>query len=793
MFFSAAKSTIQPVIYLLAAFSIVCFSCTTIKNYPANKPFVYQTNINLPDNFSIDEKKQLTDGLEQQLHDSIKVRSVRKLIGIKNGLPRMFYTEIVNPPVYDSTYADKSLGFMSSYLNSLGYYRDSLHYTATIDTTGDKYRTTVDFNVVTAKLFKLDSISYNLLIDTLDQTVNSPSRDTLQELTNNSLKQSFIKKSDPFSIPTLSQEINRLSDIYRDNGYLKFSSDEMLVLWDTVGIALIRPTLDPIEQAQQLERLRQRRLNPTADVEFRLRTNPDTSRLTRYYVGNVRVFPDLTSDTALYYPTIDTVRGYEFISYAGLFKPSKLTSSIYLKRGDLYKQSNYLKTQNKFSALNAWRLATITPYPRIGQDTVDFDIKLTPAKKYQFSANLEGSRNQTPLVPTGNLLGVGINLGLQNRNFARAANFANTNLRYGIELGSSTGQGTIQSQQYSLSHSIQYPRRIPKNFFLFRGRQENVKTIVGLNLSYTDRYNYYTVQSVSGSFGYEKSWGNKLIGIRFPNMEYNFLKRGNYLDTLIQNNASYKYIFNDGLILSSLVNLNWAGGGKNVTNLKTFSLEVSGLGPTNLFRSSFLDSNLYRFVKFEAEFRQTHKIRRSAFAWRTFMGLGWELPSNNNRNNKFLPFFREYFAGGPNSMRAWAVRRLGPGSALKSFSATKAPDRFGDMRLEANAEYRFYLTNISGVILNGALFTDVGNVWFLRKNDDFPGGEFRFDKLWKDIAIGTGTGLRIDFGFLKVRFEYAYKVKDPTPDAGHPEQQNKWFYNWKLNNGQFQLGIDYPF
>jgi hypothetical protein len=65
--------------------------------------------------------------------------------------------------------------------------------------------------------------------------------------------------------------------------------------------------------------------------------------------------------------------------------------------------------------------------------------------------------------------------------------------------------------------------------------------------------------------------------------------------------------------------------------------------------------------------------------------------------------------------------------------------------------------------------------------------------LWQDIAIGTGTGLRIDFGFLKVRFEYAYKVKDPTPDVTHPEQQNKWFYNWKLNNGQFQLGIDYPF
>ena len=144
-------------------------------------------------------------------------------------------------------------------------------------------------------------------------------------------------------------------------------------------------------------------------------------------------------------------------------------------------------------------------------------------------------------------------------------------------------------------------------------------------------------------------------------------------------------------------------------------------------------------------------------------------------------------------MRAWGVRRLGPGSSLKSFLPTDAPDRFGDVRLEANAEYRFYLTNIRGVLLNSAVYTDIGNVWFLRKNEDFPDGEFRFDKLAKDIAIGLGTGLRIDFSFLKLRFDYAYKVKNPTPDAGNPDSQNKWFYDWKWNNGQFQLGIDYPF
>jgi outer membrane protein assembly factor BamA len=136
---------------------------------------------------------------------------------------------------------------------------------------------------------------------------------------------------------------------------------------------------------------------------------------------------------------------------------------------------------------------------------------------------------------------------------------------------------------------------------------------------------------------------------------------------------------------------------------------------------------------------------------------------------------------------------LGPGSAIRSFERTDAPDRFGDVRLEANAEYRIFLANYKGIGVNTALFTDVGNVWFLRENKDFPEGNFpnSFGKLWKDLGIGVGTGLRLDFGFLKVRIDYAYKVKDPTPATA--AAQNRWFYDWGLLNGQVQLGIDYPF
>jgi outer membrane protein assembly factor BamA len=434
---------------------------------------------------------------------------------------------------------------------------------------------------------------------------------------------------------------------------------------------------------------------------------------------------------------------------------------------------------------------TVNQVPRTNSDTVDIDLRLTPAPKFAFTANLEASKNQGNVLLQGesNLIGLGLRLGLVNRNFVKAANQATTNLRYGIELNAGTGEGFVQTQQFILSNTIQFPRGVPKELIPPKSR-ENTRTFLALNAGYTDRIDYYNISTLNASWGYEFNWRNKIFSFRFPNIEYNLLTRRTLLDLLIAHNASYKYIFNDGLILSNIFNYKIAGGKNKVSKLTNLSLETSGL-LAGLIKTPFLDSNLYRFVRVDVEHTQTYKIRRTALAWRIFGGVGYEVPSAHNRYSFYLPFYREFYAGGPNSMRAWGIRKLGPGSAIRSFAKDTAPDRFGDMRFELNGEYRFYMTKLFGFNVEGALFTDIGNVWFLRSNPDFPGGEFLFSKLWKDIAIGAGTGMRIDFGFLKARFDYAYKAKDPSPD--NPVAQNKWFYNWNVLTGQFQLGIDYPF
>ena len=798
------RKTILPLwcpLFFLLSLCTGCFT-VTVKNYPVNKPFVHQTNIAVSGDFNPDERKELEAQLAQQLHDSVRVRAVSKAIGWDNAIlgiiPRFFYSVQDNPTAFDSIYASQSVQFMRTLLNTQGYNRDSISFTTKIaeKNGGRQLRTTINFNVFPGVVTRLDSIGYRLNADTSGISERQKQNlDSIQAITLNVLPQATIKKGDPFSKYKIATERDRLADVYRNNGYLRFSEEELLIIWDTVGVELLRPSIDPFEQAALLQRLAQRRVSPVADIEFRLRHNPDSSHITRYYVGNVNIYPDYgkTADTADRYQYSDTLQGYVIRYNQPLFKAKIFPDYVFLSPGNLYRQSDYLKTQNKFNSISAWRMVAIDQAPRAGQDTADFNIRLTPARKYVFNTNFEVSRNQGNIsIAQGNLIGLGLTFGVQNRNFARGANLSITNFRFGTELNA-TLRDLIQTRQITLSHTIQIPRLVPHFMRRYNRAKENtVTSVFALNGGLTQRRNYFDLTSLNTSWGYQFGWRNKILSFRLPNIEYNYLVKRDSLIALINRFASYEYIFNTGLIISALANYSIAGTRTNVTSLFSISPELSGL--PGLFKTQVFNTNLYRFIKIDAEYRHNRKLYRNAFAWRLFGGVGYSMPSSRSDNaNRYLPFFRQYIAGGPNSMRAWAVRRLGPGSALRSFDRADAPDRFGDIRIEGNAEYRIFLTSYKGIGINTALYTDVGNVWFWRANPDFIDGEFpnSFAKFWKDLAIGVGTGLRLDFGFLKVRVDYAYKAKDPTPE--NAAGQNRWFYNWKPFGGQIQLGIDYPF
>lgn len=760
--------------FLIALICMFVFgSCAVIvRDYPRNTPFVYKTNINIKGNISSDTVALLVPRLKGQLDDSMRARSVSKVL----------WSVMKKPPVYKSDNAEKSVTYMKALLRSMGYTRDSISYDTVVTRNGDQYKTTVNFNVNPGIVILIDSFAYNF------------KNAELQRIALENQDDALVKEGDPFAKATISSEFDRLVELYRTKGFLKFGREEMIGLWDTLNLAILNPSMDPFEQILLLDSIKRSRNEPKANLEIRLRPNYDSSKMVKFYVGNIYVYPEFHPDTTGYTKKESLLKGgIKVIYYEKLYRPKIFPENIYFRKGDVYNQKLYLKTINRFNTLGSWRLVNIEPVPRKFQDTADYIIKLTPAKKYSFTANIEGSRNQSAV--SGNLFGIALNLGLQNRNFARGANLASTNLRYGIEAGDSSLR---QTEQFAFSHNISFPRLMPPFKFIPDRFRETGRTILAFNAANTERAALFNLTTVNASWGYELQAPPTLFFLRFPNIEYSYLVPRQKLLDLFASNPSLKNIFTDGLIASII-------GGFTLTDHRKddweqvfrMNSELSGL-ITGLVKSKFLDTNLYQFIKADAEIIRKYNFRRNALVTRIFLGIGWEFEHTANpskRNN--LPFFKEYFAGGPNSMRAWGLRKLGPGSALKAFKGTgSTPERYGDLQIETNLEYRFPLTSMGALKVNGAVFTDIGNIWFLKNAAGDPEEVFSLSRFFKDLGVGIGTGLRLDFGFFVVRMDYSYKAKDPSPSKINPDHsayQNKWFAYPLLKGDQFQIGLSYPF
>ncbi|GAA4331664.1 BamA/TamA family outer membrane protein [Flaviaesturariibacter amylovorans] len=784
---TAASSLYRVKISFLVAAALLFFaSCTTVRDYRANTPFVYKTNIHVQ-GLDRDTSKELASRLAEQLHDSIAVRSVTKLF---------FFNIIRNPARFDTLNVARSITFMNGLMSALGYFRDTITYRTDTVQKGDQQRVLLDFFVQPNKRFLIDSITIALNDTLINNPRQAAALDTLQAITLEPANQraALLRKGAPFAKGLLSSELDRLVNVYRNRGFLRFSREDMLIVWDTVGLALLRPTVDPLEQAQLLEALQRRRENPVADVELRLRPIADSSHLTRYYVGNVTVYPDLTVENSkLPLPPARPFRDVLLRPYdSTLFLPKVITENVYLRRGTLYDQRVQQRTANRFNSLSAWRMATVDAVPRAGTDTVDFVIRLTPARKYIYDFNIEGSQNLGGLFVGSNL--VGLNFNLQNRNFARRAIQATYSLGVATELNATV----TQTVQVSGAYSLLFPRLVwfdgwkAPLLLLKSPFRSTLRSSLGANARYIHRFDYLDLTAVNASWGYD---GNRTSGERSTiastrfNAEFVKVNRMRILKELIETNRSYEFIFNDGLILSTIVSNSFTRVREKSSRVLRAAIELSGLA-AGAISSKFLDSTLKRFVKVDVSWAKNIATGpKSTLAFRFLGGVG--ISTGENKYRRHMPFYRAYFGGGANSMRAWGLRKLGPGSSVQSFARNAFPERFGDMQLESNVEYRFRLFEVGGVFINSALFVDAGNIWFLRKNDAYPGGEFRPDKLWNDLAIGVGTGLRADFSFIKFRLDYAFKAKDPSPE--NPAAQNKFFYGWKPLGGTLQLGVDYPF
>lgn len=762
-------------------------SCTITNNAQKDKPFVYKTTIDI--NGNVKDKPQLLERLQNQLDDSLKLRVITYL-GVVRALKK--------PPAFDSVNIGRSRIFMTGLLHSLGYFNPVITDTFHIDTVRSKYpyRAHITFKVTPGKVLRLDSIGY---------AFRDPE---LQRMALRQVDKSVLKKTEPYSLQKVSDELDRLVTVFRNNGYYKLTKEDLFAEVDTVVAALIDPTLDPFEQIRLLDSLRKKRENPTINVVFKQHPVKDSSRLKKYYIGNVTVYPD-----AGYEPFDSTIhdtaqiKNYTIIYNSRRFKLPFIANNVGLRPGALFSQRRYFRTNNIFTSLGAWQNVDIEMQERKGKDSslpmLDTKIRLYPNPKQNLNISFETSRNVSDILSTGQLFGIGLNGRLLNRNAYREAIQTVTNARFGIELGTNI----IQTLQASLAHSINFPKFITP----IKIRTDSLiapRTLLNLNASYTDRLLLFQSRSFNASWGYEWVKGRRRedqdqVGQRWRktwqyiplNYEYTDVIKTDSLGELEKKISSYKYAFNDGLIISQVLSLSTGIEKDNKLTLLRGRIEESGalFG----FIKKLEQGSLARFVKIDGELKHYINNPHSSWAFRAFAGYGLVYGKTNingnieNENN--LPFFKAYFAGGPYSMRAWQIRRLGPGSSNAYEKGDTSAERFGNMQIELNTEFRFNITTIAGIKVNSALFVDMGNIWSTEYDavtkEKLPEASFKFSRLYNDLAIGAGSSLRFDFDFFLIRLDWAYKIKDPL----YANKNDGWFNDIRILNGQFQLGIGYPF
>jgi hypothetical protein len=774
------------IFYLTAVVVVLLASCATVRNHPINKPFVFDNKIFLDGNLPKDEKKRLTNDLSNYWDDSLRALKLQKLF---------FFTTLKNPPLFDSVNISRSKKFMNAYLNSQGYYyaelKDSI---PKYDTVKNQVRVTVIMNIKVGKNITINSAGYAL------------NDSNMQKLALQNYNKTLLKKGTPFNKQVITDEKDRLTNVFRNNGYYRFSTEDIFAEADTTDSKLLTLTLDPFEQAKLLsEAAKNRKENPKWDILIKQKPIVDSNKLEKFYINKIFYYPE-TKMTDLPDSLISknelkqqTRKELTMFYSQGKFMMKPLREHTYLRHDSLYNESLYYKTINSFGQMGSWQQVDSRTILR-GKDSLNLHFFLIPAPKQNYSIDLEGSRN-TGDIASGNLLGISTSLSYRNRNVFRRAIQSVTSFRVGTEFSLAknydSAQSLLQTLQFSLSQTYNFPKLIiPFSKWRYLNTLDNKRTIFSTTASYTDRKEYYVLKSLVTNWGYEWRKGNNIWLFKPLNIELYKVDTLAGLDSLFSKNPFLRNSFQNGNVVGSSLSVIKTFSSKrdpHSSHFIRFSFEESG---ALISLSKSVSDQVFKYVKGETEYRYVYKFRRSEIATRFFAGVG--IP----KAGQSIPVFKQYFLGGPNSMRAWGLRQLGLGSSIASdtLKSTDYKDRFGDFVLEGNIEYRFTLWDFSSVKIASALYADMGNVWALKNDPINPNSEFSTARFGKDLAIGIGSGLRLDANYFLIRLDFAYKVKDPARqtnggwmDFNHIQLTEKRSNGVEVNNLTFQFGIGLPF
>ena len=408
------------------------------------------------------------------------------------------------------------------------------------------------------------------------------------------------------------------------------------------------------------------------------------------------------------------------------------------------------------------------------------ELFLSPLNKRALRLELQG------VTKSNNFAGPGIGLTYSNRNIFKGGELFRLSTNFGYEKQfSSGGSEGSSSLQLGAKTSLTFPRLLFPINIDHRFEYSIPKTKIELGYDYLNRTRLYRLNSLTATFGY--IWtANRFVTHRLNPLNINYVSLGKTseeFDNILDQNPflrqSFEQKFIAGLTYSftynELSDQSKKGGFYTNVNFDIAGNILSLFGKENDEGSkSFLGLEYAQYAKLDIDTRYHYKLdsKGQVLVARVFGGIG--LPYGNSNS---LPFVKQYFSGGPYSVRAFRIRGLGPGTYAPADGDSGYFDQAGDIRLEANLEYRFPIMQY----INGAVFADAGNVWLTKENEALPGGKFSTDFI-NELGIGAGIGLRIDIQGFVIRFDLASPLKTPNTD-----------WNFEYDSPVFNFAIGYPF
>lgn len=671
----------------------------------------------------------------------------------------IFNTFGKNPVLISTVNPELRARVAQNTLRNYGFFKGTVDYEVLPQKNPRKAK--ISYAVMPRTLYRLDSIAYLKFPAAGDSLIRKTQR------------QRNIHSGEPFSVAKLGAERSRLHALFRNSGYYYYKPEYITFRADTIQ----RPDYVQLQVV------------PSENI-------PDFAQR-RYYLGKTRI----TLYDSRMAELTDTVVRRDFTLIFGNEKhktPLKLPAirhNLYYRRGSLYRQDLMSIVQQRLSEMDVFSSVTMKYVPQdttMNGDTLDIEIIGVLDKPYdgEFTTKVTSKSNGQ--------VGPGLSFSMSKRNAFRGAEKLKFEVHGSYEWQTkSSVQGrssVINSYEYGTSLSLNYPRVIFPWVGRKLSRRALTSTAFSFDATWLNRANYFGMVSLSAraSYTYQSrpTIKHEIVPFRLDYDE--LLSTTSTFDSIMNANQAL-YVSMRNQFIPSMRYVFTYSSPRRAHNPRSFIFEIKESGnitsgiyaafgqPFNQKDKKLFSVPFAQYVRLSAEFREEFKLTpRTSIATRLTAGAIFSYG-----NSLSAPYNDLFSVGGANSIRAFTVRGVGPGGYRPGTDAYSYIDQMGDFKLEMNVEYRFPIISS----LYGAVFLDAGNVWLINSDENRPNGTFKWSRFGRDLALGTGLGVRYDLDFLVLRFDVGVGLHTPY------ETGKGGYYNlpkFKDSLG-YHLAVGYPF